>query len=450
MVQELRELMRACADEAPYDDGDLGAVLRGGRRRVRVRRAGIVAGGALATAAVVGAASLVLPLGQVSQDLDSAGVPRPDGPVLHLTDAVRGVEGRDYETLFTHTNENLDQANGQYFSGVTDDGLLLYSDGPHGVDNAVRYALLDPATGDKDWLPNPPGDAQQAWAVELTKDRLVLMTLVPEGNGMKTRPGLAIFDRATRTWRTVTWPGLPASEQQRVEIGPDGRAYVAVQDRTGGVPKGGWPTGSDGEADDANAKGDVYHLWSASLTDPGDVRDEGLSLGDFAFTDTEMVWTDRTNGDAGQVHVRDLASGEERSFDPRSGDRCNLLSFGVTGEDVVMGQYCGTYDGSVRDDRVQVVTTDGEPVMTIQGNSFDGGIGGGAPEGGGLVTLAAYGGDAAGNYVYDIASNRLVRVSDGVSTYASGGGPLPAGDVVWANPVNGHKGQTQVLARWLR
>ena len=79
-----------------------------------------------------------------------------------------------------------------------------------------------------------------------------------------------IFDRATRTWRTVTWPGLPASEQQRVEIGPDGRAYVAVQDRTGGVPKGGWPTGSDGEADDANAKGDVYHLWSASLTDPGE------------------------------------------------------------------------------------------------------------------------------------------------------------------------------------
>ena len=58
-----------------------------------------------------------------------------------------------------------------------------------------------------------------------------------------------------------------------------------------------------------------------------------------------MVWTDSTNGDAGLVHVRDLATGEESSFDPHNGERCNLLDFGATGDRIVMGQYCGTYDG---------------------------------------------------------------------------------------------------------
>ena len=41
------------------------------------------------------------------------------------------------------------------------------------------------------------------------------------------------------------------------------------------------------------------------------------------------MWTDSTNGDAGRVHVRDLATGEEHAFDPRTGERCNLLSFGA-------------------------------------------------------------------------------------------------------------------------
>jgi hypothetical protein len=116
-----------------------------------------------------------------------------------------------------------------------------------------------------------------------------------------------------------------------------------------------------------------YRLWSASLTDPTDVRDEGLTVGSVAFTDGSMVWTDATNGDAGRVHVRDVETGEETAFAPRSGDRCNLLGFGATGEHVVMSQYCGTYDDGVRDDRVQVVGTDGDQVVTVQGSDIRGG-----------------------------------------------------------------------------
>ena len=60
-------------------------------------------------------------------------------------------------------------------------------------------------------------------------------------------------------------------------------------------------------------------------------------MGDVAFTDSTMVWTDSTDGDSGMVHVRDLEPGEEHSFDPHSDERCNLLSFGATDERVVRG-----------------------------------------------------------------------------------------------------------------
>jgi len=158
----------------------------------------------------------------------------------------------------------------------------------------------------------------------------------------------------------------------------------------GRVPEGGWPTGPGAEADDADAEGDTHHLWSVSLTDPQDVRDEGLTVGSVAFTDEEMVWTDGTNGDPGLVHVRDLSTDEEHAFDPGTGERCNLLGFGAAGDRIVMSQYCGTYALGVRDDRVQVVDTDGEQVVTLQQSGVEGHLAStGDPGGGGDHRLRA-------------------------------------------------------------
>ena len=103
----------------------------------------------------------------------------------------------------------------------------------------------------------------------------------------------------------------------------------------------------------------------------------------------ELTVTSRQkDGAAGMVHVRDLATGEETSFDPELGERCNLLGFDVEGERIAMSQYCGTYQGGVRDDRVQVVTTDGEQVITVQDSGIEGGdlLGGGT-----AMTLTADG-----------------------------------------------------------
>ena len=49
---------------------------------------------------------------------------------MRLTDAEQAVEGSDFRVLASYTNPNLDRDNGQYFDGVTDDGLILFRDGP--------------------------------------------------------------------------------------------------------------------------------------------------------------------------------------------------------------------------------------------------------------------------------------------------------------------------------
>jgi hypothetical protein len=226
-------------------------------------------------------------------------------------------------------------------------------------------------------------------------------------------------------------------------MGPDERLYALVPATRGKPPAGGWSTGPDGEADDADAEGDTYHLWSVSLVNGSEVRDEGLTVGDVAFTDTEMVWTDRTNGDAGLVHVRDLSTGEEQSFDPHTGERCNLLSFGAGGDRVVMGEYCGTYAGQVRDDRVQILTTDGDQVVTVQDDGIEGSV-----AGSGLVTVTSYQRGHAGTYVYDLDTGRFLRISDAVSSYGLGG-PTPDRLFLWHTPVNKRHGATQWLGELL-
>lgn len=440
-MNELRDLLHDNVATPPHEHGDLSAVLKGGRRRVRRRRLAAVGGTALASAAVVGLASLVWP---APPDLDAADVPAPQAPTVRLADATPAVRGEDYRVLTTYTNENLNRDNGQYLDGVTDDGLILFRDGPQMDQPRPRYALLDPTTGEKDWLPDAPGADDTLHPLELGAERLVLTGTRFESLGGADTAGQGerfalVYDRATREWDEVTWAGLPWSGFETGAIlGPDDRVYVRVPATRGEPPEGGWPTGPDGEAEDADADGETYALWSVALDDASDVRDEGLTVGDVAFTRTSMVWTDRTNGDSGRVHVRDLDTGEEHAFDPRSGERCNLLSFGAAGERIVMGQYCGTYDGGVRDDRVQVVSTDGEQVVTVQDDSIDGSLGAGSD----VVTVTSYQRGRAGTFVYDLGTDRFLRVTEDVSSWLMGG-PTLEGQFMWSTPVNDRNGATQ-------
>lgn len=447
MVNDLKQLLRDNVADAPTDHLDVASLVDAGRRRVRVRRTGVVGGTALLVAGVVA----VTALGGAQTGGDNASLaaqpPRPDAPTLRLSDAQQAVAGRDYEELAAYTNKNLDRDNGQYFDGVTDDGLILFRDGPRADQLYPRFALMDPETREKDWLPKLDIGQTQTWPIELGNDRLVLLGAP---GGSDTKPVAYVFDRTERTWATMTWPALPGVEFPRGVMGPGGRLYVFEPATEGKVPESGWPTGNGGEADDSNAEGDTYHLWSVSLTDPSDVRDEDMTVGDLAFTESSMVWTDSSNGHAGRVHVRDLATGDEHSFDPHTGEKCNLLSFGATDDRVLMSQYCGDYPGDVRDDRVQILTTDGDQVVTLQESGIDGWL----PPGSDVVNVTAYGGgkgdDQSGTYVYDLTTNRFLRISDGVSSWGAGGPTSTATQFMWDTPVNNRHGATQHIGQLLR
>lgn len=432
MVNELRELMREASGHPPQDTSDVRALVGSGRRRLRVRRATQVGASALAAGAI-GVASMWW-VNPSPPDLAAAGVPRAEGPVIGLGDARPAVEGQDYRELTSYTNEDLNADNGQYFDGVTDDGLILFRDGPRSDQLYPRFALMDPATGEKEWLPRLDTGQSQMWAAELSRERLVLLSpdATSSGNGLESALVAHVFDRSTGTWSTLQWPDLPDTDGPwGARVGPDGRLYAMVPATRIQVPEGGWPMGPDGEADDSGASGESFDLWSVSLSDPSDVRDEGLRVGSFDFDGETLVWTDSSNGAAGMVHVRDLDNGEETSFDPRLGDRCNLLGFDVAGGRIAMTQYCGTYEGGVRDDRVQVMTTEGEQVITVQDSGVDAGD---LVAGGDFLTMTAYDRATGGTYVYDFEEGRLLRLSDGHSPWAVGQGPTPGDQFLWNEP----------------
>ena len=52
--------------------------------------------------------------------------------------------------------------------------------------------------------------------------------------------------------------------------------------------------------------------------------------------------------------------------------------------------------------------------------------------------------ESAGTYVYDLDSERFLRLSDGVSSWGTGG-PTLEGQLLWNVPANGRKGMTEHL-----
>lgn len=440
-MNDVRALLREAVATPPGGETDLSAVLVGGRRRVRRRRGRVVLGAVVALGVSVAALTLVATGGPDPDRVAEHRVPRPDGPVLRLSEAEKPTMGNEYQLVGTHRNKDLDSDNGQYYEGVTEDGLILFRDAPDQYDDRNRLALLDPATGKKQWLPEQELGVSPR-PVLLAADRLVFVVLDESGSTEVRGAGfrVAVFDRRTRAWSTTSWAGLPRDiDSVSARMAPDGRLYVGATPRLGVHPP-------DGDVEDAEAGGDTSELWSVSLDNPADARDEGVRVGRFDFTADALVWSDRGNAANDKIHVRDLASGGEYDFNPRSGERCNLLDLAAAGERIVLSQHCGTY-GDVRDDRVQILTTEGEPVTTIQGDSFEGIIGDDDVAGEGhLVQLRVDGADRVGTYVYDLATGRFLRVSESVSSFPRSG-LVPAGYVLMDTAYGG-SGATQWLLRW--
>lgn len=426
MVNELRTMLHDTVRVAPADATDARDILAAARGRVRRRRV-TVALGAAALAVTVGATPALLGAlgGHTGTTGATASGTPPVGPVMHVADATPAVEGRDYEVLTTLVNENLEIGNGKYFDGVTEDGRIVVQDGPHDVENRIRWGLLDPRTEKTQWLPETPdGAAHPQFLLQGTAENLVFLAEV-------SKPGALVvwtYDRTSDRWEQhlidVTASGMnwENSSPAGSRIGPGDRLYF-------GVTIGGRLVQS--------------RLWSVPLDGEGgaaELRREAV-VGDWDIDGDELTFTESTNRPSSIIHVRNLTTGEERSFDAQSGSSCNALGLDQVGERIALAQFCGdTPEG--RDDRVQIITTDGEPVVTLQDDGLD--LASATDR---FVTVRSYAEDGSGAYAYELGTGRFLRLGEGHVRYADS--HVGRDDLLtWSTPVNGGDGMKIWAARF--
>lgn len=412
-MNDLADLMKRTADEPGSDDLDVGAVVRAGRRRVRTRRSAVVAGVATLTAAAA-AGSVALAGATDGPQAADRRTPPIEGPVVRLDEARPAVDGVDYDLLTTHVVRDLESEPSVHVEGVTDDGQLLLVETNTG--SPTRVTLVDPVTGNRDELPR----ALASTPIELSEERLVFMTLM---RGEHPRIRAEVFDRRTRSWSRVSWPGLPTANSRLttpIGIGPDDRVYLSVRREFEPV---------------------APELWSASLTDPTDVRDEGLAADAVDLADGVLTWTDSDEAPTGGLHVRDLATGEQTDLEVPGGEVCDT-SVVRRGGLVALSQECG--DDEAPDERVVVLDTTGDPVVTIRGSSL-----GAASIGGTAVVVQSDAGDGSrGTYVYDADTDELVLLDPTAPRW--GALPTPDDVLLWSTysgDPNDYSG-TFHLARW--
>lgn len=203
-MTDLKELLESQIAQQPHDAGDAQAAIRAGQRQVRTRRAAVVVGSAAVAAA---AAALTVALPEIGGD---TGTPATGmGRTVEVADATPAVPGRDYDELSTlETQQTYDEQGnglprraGHTIWGYTDDGRLLYVEGEtfeNGVRQPMRLALVDPATGVKDFLADAPDYLHGP--LSLGADRMLLSGDQGEWS----------YDRLSEKWRLVRRTDVPS------------------------------------------------------------------------------------------------------------------------------------------------------------------------------------------------------------------------------------------------
>ena len=75
-------------------------------------------------------------------------------------------------------------------------------------------------------------------------------------------------------------------------------------------------------------------------------------------------------------------------------------------------------------------------------------IDGGLADSSHLVTVSSYAEELGGTYVYDLTTDRFLRLSDATSKFAVGGS-APDGQLIWDTPVNKRHGAKLWLGEFL-
>lgn len=265
MSTELRTALRDAVSTPPPYDPDVAAIVDAGVRRNRRRARVAVA----ACAAVV--VAIAVTAGVVSG-------PRPDpGPAKVVRLDLERAEPVRLDVLATTRAAVVGRPEGPLerarFEGITADGLVLVNR-HRNESRPLVLGLLDPASGVTDWLPPPGVDNRELQVVDLTPERLVVVTRSAGAYGYV----MLVFDRAARTWQRseVQLPGrVEVHVGPQLALGPDDRLHFG-----------------------AMTEGQPYPVswWSAPLTDDSpDLREEPeLEGAAVAWRDDVMVSADPT------------------------------------------------------------------------------------------------------------------------------------------------------------
>ena len=298
-MNDLQDLMRQNVASPPPDDTDLTALVGAGRRRVRVRRtalagvsaavvAGVLVGGAALTG--IGAGRRLRPgCGEPAAATGRADAP-PDrrrtgrrGHRLPVADLAHEREPGQRQRAVPRRGHRRRAGPVPRRAARRPAVPALRADGP-GHRRQGLAAGPGPRPGQR-----PPGRARRRPAGAAQRQRRPAASRV--GGGLRPGDPGVDHDLVARAARGAEFDGIASH---------DGRLYLRVLATAGQIPEGGWPTQADGDAEDADAEGSTYNLWSVSLDGPARTSaTRAWSSATSTFTDSSMVWTDSTKGDAG-------------------------------------------------------------------------------------------------------------------------------------------------------
>ena len=248
--------MRENVDYPPPDTGPRRGGDGGRPAPLARRRTGVVGGAALFTAGVVALAAVVCRRGVRPRRW-----PRGDRcrrrPTISFGDAA-GRRGRDLRELTTHTDEQPRPGRPAVPRRRHRRRAGAVPRRPRADRLRPRFALLDPATGERDWLPDPRLGQVQTWPVELSADRLVLTSTSsgPDGTGRLRRPRPRPFDAGVerRSPGRRCPPSTPFARPDRTR-----RPALRVgAEHPGPAAPGRVADDEGGEAEDADAEGDTF------------------------------------------------------------------------------------------------------------------------------------------------------------------------------------------------
>jgi hypothetical protein len=405
-MNDLDTLLRAATDQAPPGHIDPETLVRAGRSRVRRRRA--LTG--VAVVAVVGMLGSVATLAAGGPDATRQPSAGPS-QTLTLGDAVDAVSGTDYQVLRTFTAHSTDKAmTGQFVRGVLPDGTIVLQSYPDGIDGASRVILV--GAGGTRTVDGPTSLENYLGA---TAHSLVF------SDG---RLGFWLLDLQTLRWSS-------ALKGQDYDSNVSGQPLTATTDRPGQVF-----LEASKVADERSRKifsVDLDRRAVAELTKGGDVAASG----------DHVAWTSTYDAPNDRVVVRDLASGKDTSFDPRTGN-CDQKDLGISADRVVVMVNCADAGAEQTEtdvvDRIDVFDLAGRPLAQITGDEL-----GPVRMTDRFLTISSWKKGQAGTYTYDLDTGRFLKVEASMSGL-TGGETGNGSTLVWQQRLDGDSGATYVVA----